>query len=179
MESVTSYFLARAAIIVVSLTVMEAIATISHRYIMHGFGWRWHKSHHTSRPSGIEKNDLYALVFAVIAIALFVAGLRWWPLWWIAIGVTLYGLIYFMVHDVLVHRRWPFRHVPRKGYLKRIYQAHRLHHAVTTKENCVSFAFVMVKPVDKLLRELKTNRQASLKADSPKRERPQHKNHHR
>lgn len=180
MESIgVSGFLARAAIVVASVVIMEAVAALSHRYIMHGFGWRWHRSHHEPHPGGVEKNDLYALVFAVIAVALFVAGLEWWPLWWIAIGVTLYGLIYFLVHDVLVHKRWPFRHVPRKGYLKRIYQAHRLHHAVTTRENCVSFAFVLVKPVDRLLRELKANQQAPLKARSPQRKRPQHRNDHR
>jgi beta-carotene 3-hydroxylase len=54
----------------------------------------------------------------------------------------------------LVHQRWPFKYVPRKGYLKRVYQAHRLHHAVQSRDGCVSFGFVYAKPVEKLVKEL-------------------------
>ena len=36
----------------------------------------------------------------------------------------------------------PWRWVPRSGYLKRLYQAHRLHHAVHGREGCVSFGFL-------------------------------------
>jgi beta-carotene 3-hydroxylase len=55
-----------------------------------------------------------------------------------------------MVHDGLVHQRWPFRYIPRRGYLKRLYMAHRLHHAVRGKEDCVSFGFLYAPPVSKL-----------------------------
>jgi beta-carotene 3-hydroxylase len=61
-------------------------------------------------------------------------------------------------HDGLVHQRWPFKYIPRKGYLKRVYQAHRLHHAVKGKDRCVSFGFVYAPPVEKLVRELQENR---------------------
>jgi beta-carotene 3-hydroxylase len=30
--------------------------------------------------------------------------------------MTLYGALYFMVHDGLVHQRWPFRYIPRRGF---------------------------------------------------------------
>ncbi len=63
-----------------------------------------------------------------------------------------------MLHDGLVHQRWPFKYVPRNGYLKRVYQAHRLHHAVQGKDGCVSFGFVYAQPVDKLVRQLDANR---------------------
>ena len=79
------------------------------------------------------------------------------PLWWVAVGLCVDGVIYFFVHDGLVHRRWPFRHVPRRGYLRRIYQAHRLHHAVPEREGCVSFGFVLVRPVAELRAELHAN----------------------
>ncbi len=31
-------------------------------------------------------------------------------------------------------RRWPFPLQPKRGYLKRLYQAHRLHHAVAGRD---------------------------------------------
>ena len=68
--------------------------------------------------------------------------------------MTLYGFLYFLAHDGLVHRRWPFRHVPRRGYLKRLYQAHRLHHAVQGKEGCVSFGFLWAPTEAGFQREL-------------------------
>ncbi len=142
-----------------TIAFMEWFASWSHKHIMHGWGWGWHKSHHEPHDGAFEKNDLYALVFSGIAIALFLAGSVWLPfLFWIALGVTIYGGLYFLLHDGLVHRRWPFRYVPRHGYLKRVYQAHRLHHAVQGKEGCVSFGFVYAQPVDKLVRQLDANR---------------------
>ena len=50
--------------------------------------------------------------------------------------------------------------IPRKSYLKRLYQAHRLHHAVDGKDGCVSFGFIYAPPVTKLVKELDRNRKA-------------------
>lgn len=149
-------FLINALIVVSTVAVMEGVAYASHRWIMHGpFGWNWHRSHHEETHGPFEKNDLYAVVFAGIAITLFALGSAWWPrLTWVAVGVTLYGLIYFVVHDGLVHQRWPFRYVPRKGYFRRLYQAHRLHHAVEGREGCVSFGFIYAPPVSDLKKQL-------------------------
>jgi beta-carotene 3-hydroxylase len=145
-------------LVVASLIAMEGVAALAHRYVMHGWGWGWHRSHHEPRPAGagpFEKNDLYALVFSLLSIGLFAAGsLLWQPLWWVALGITGYGLVYFLFHDVLVHRRLPLRWVPRRGYLKRLVQAHRLHHAVESKEGCVSFGFLYARPADRLRAEL-------------------------
>ncbi|RUT32764.1 beta-carotene hydroxylase [Arsenicitalea aurantiaca] len=153
------YFLVPAAITLATVVFMEWFAAFSHKYIMHGWGWGWHRSHHEPHEGMLEENDLYAVVFGVIAIALFWAGALWyWPLWYVALGLTIYGFLYFVAHDGLVHQRWPFKYVPRKGYLKRVYQAHRLHHAVQGRDGCVSFGFVYAKPVDKLVKELDANR---------------------
>ncbi|KAA0971959.1 beta-carotene hydroxylase [Aureimonas fodinaquatilis] len=157
METVLSY-LVPILLIVGSVVFMEWFATWSHKHIMHGWGWGWHKSHHEPHDDALEKNDLYALVFAGVAILLFLAGEWWRPLTWIGLGVTIYGFLYFVLHDGLVHQRWPFKYIPRKGYLKRVYQAHRMHHAVKGKEGCVSFGFVYAQPVDKLVKQLQTNR---------------------
>lgn len=143
-------------IVLAVVALMEVVALLSHKYIMHGWGWGWHHSHHSPRRGWFERNDLYAVVFAVLAIALIAVGtFGAWPLQWIGLGMTLYGLLYFIFHDGLVHKRWPFRYVPRKGYLRRLYMAHLLHHAVRGKEDCISFGFLYAPPVAKLQAVLK------------------------
>jgi beta-carotene 3-hydroxylase len=156
-----SGFLAPLLLVVGTVVFMECFAAWAHKHIMHGWGWAWHRSHHEPHDETLEKNDLYAAVFACIAIAMFWVGAAiYWPIWWIALGVSIYGLLYFFFHDGLVHQRWPFKFVPRKGYLKRVYQAHRLHHAVATREGCVSFGFVYAQPVERLVRDLDAQKRA-------------------
>jgi beta-carotene 3-hydroxylase len=140
-----------------AVAFMEWFAAWSHEHIMHGWGWGWHKSHHEPHDAALEKNDLYAVVFAVFSIALYFAGNWVWPLWWIALGITIYGVLYFFMHDGLVHQRWPFKYVPRKGYLKRVYQAHRMHHAVKGRDGCVSFGFVYAESAAVLRKKLQDN----------------------
>lgn len=145
------------SIVVATVVVMEAVAWASHRYIMHGWGWGWHRSHHEPHDGAFEKNDLYAVIFALVPVALFAVGSAWWPpLFWVAVGITVYGLLYFFVHDGLVHQRWPFRHQPKNPYLKRLVQAHRLHHAVEGREGCVSFGFLYAPPLRRLRDDLRT-----------------------
>ncbi len=144
-------WLYNALIVLFTVAAMEIIAALAHKYIMHGWGWGWHLSHHEPHSSRFELNDLYAVFFALLAIVLIGLGSRGvWPLQWIGAGMTLYGVLYFMVHDGLVHQRWPFRYVPRRGYLRRLYMAHRLHHAVRGREGCVSYGFLYAPPVAKL-----------------------------
>jgi beta-carotene 3-hydroxylase len=141
-----------------TVLAMEVTANLVHKYIMHGpLGWGWHKSHHEPHDEVFERNDLYAVLFAVPSVLLIYFGLRgagWMA--WVGAGFFLYGLIYFILHDVLVHRRWSLKLTPRGSYLKRLYQAHRMHHAVQGRAGCVSFGFLYAPPVDKLKSELKS-----------------------
>lgn len=146
--------------IVVSLAVfglMEGVAWWSHRHVMHGWGWVWHRSHHEPRTGLFELNDLYAVVGSAAGISLFSLG--WltgsWLVYAVATGVTLYGAAYGLFHDGLVHQRWPFTWVPRRGYLRRLIQAHRLHHAVTSRGGAVSFGFLLAPDPRALHAELK------------------------
>jgi beta-carotene 3-hydroxylase len=139
---------------------MELVATLVHRHVMHKAGWAWHKSHHEPHSNIFEKNDLYAAIFAGISIVLFLAGGFIPALWWIGLGMVAYGLLYALLHDVLVHRRIRFPGQPRNGYLKRLVQAHRLHHAVREREGAVSFGFLYAPPVATLVDELRTNRKS-------------------
>ncbi|WP_316013269.1 sterol desaturase family protein [Roseobacter sp. HKCCA0434] len=151
-------------IVLGTVIFMELAAAWIHEHVMHGrLGWGWHRSHHEPTEGHVERNDLYSVVFAGISMAFFVAGSLWWqPLWWIGIGFCVYGVIYYIFHDGLVHQRWPFRYVPKSGYLRRIYQAHRMHHAVEGREGCVSFGFVIVPPVARLRAELRDKQGGAL-----------------
>jgi beta-carotene 3-hydroxylase len=73
------------------------------------------------------------------------------------VGVLIYGVIYTLVHDGLVHQRY-FRWVPKRGYAKRLVQAHKLHHATIGKEGGVSFGFVIARDPARLKRELREQR---------------------
>jgi len=160
--------LAAASIVIATIAAMEWIAWASHKYIMHGWGWGWHRDHHERHEGFFEKNDLYALVGAAFSITMFAVGSTmvmgadaWWPATWIGLGVLGYGIIYTVIHDGLVHQRW-FRFVPRRGYLKRLVQAHHLHHATVGKEGGVSFGFVWAQRPEELKIELKRQREVGI-----------------
>lgn len=134
---------------------MEGFAWATHKYVMHSWGWGWHKSHHEPHSGPVEKNDLYAVCFAAVVILMFVAGMWVEWLWWAALGITMYGAIYFFVHDMLVHERFGLRWVPRRGYFKRLQQAHRIHHAVKSRDGAVSFGFLFAREPRRLKAELR------------------------
>jgi beta-carotene 3-hydroxylase len=149
-----------------ALVAMEAVAWAAHKYVMHGFAWAWHRDHHEPHDRLLEKNDRFALVGAALSIALFALGSplmmgarAWQPGTWLGLGVLLYGVIYTLVHDGLVHQRW-FRWVPRRGYARRLVQAHKLHHASIGKHGGVSFGFVLARRPETLKRELAAQAQA-------------------
>jgi beta-carotene 3-hydroxylase len=138
---------------------MEIFAYAAHRWVMHGPGWFLHESHHRPRTGAFELNDLYAVIFAIPSIVLLLGGVQlgWWPGFaWIGAGIATYGAIYFGFHDVIVHKRLPHRYVARSRYMKRIVQAHRLHHAVESKHGTVSFGFLWAPRADMLKRQLKS-----------------------
>ena len=155
-------------IVLVTILAMEGVAWASHKYIMHGFAWAWHRDHHEPHDKVLETNDLFGLVGAAMSIAMFALGSpwimgarAWWPATWIGLGILGYGIIYTLVHDGLVHQRY-FRWVPRSGYAKRIVQAHKLHHATIGKEGGVSFGFVLAGDPARLKAELKRQREAGI-----------------
>lgn len=146
------------SIVAVTVVLMEGVAAGVHRFVMHGFGWNWHRSHHEKRVGFFERNDLYAVFFATVSVLLFWLGSRLPPLWWVGVGMAAYGILYSLLHDGLVHRRMPMLRTPRKGYLKRLVQAHRLHHATSERRGAVSFGFLYAPPIAQLIEDLRSNR---------------------
>ncbi len=153
--------LASIVIILATIAAMEGVAWASHKYIMHGFGWGWHRDHHERHDNILEKNDLYAVVGAALSISMFMLGSplimgtnAWAPATPIGIGVLGYGILYTLAHDGLVHQRY-FRWVPKSGYAKRMVQAHKLHHATQSKEGGVSFGFLIARSPEALKADLR------------------------
>ncbi len=62
------------AIVLATFIAMEFVAWSSHKYIMHGWGWGWHRDHHEPHDNALEKNDLYGLVGAAMSISMFAIG---------------------------------------------------------------------------------------------------------
>lgn len=162
-------------IFVATVAAMEGFAYVMHRWVMHGPGWFLHASHHRPRSAETrgsaqslwEANDLYFVIFAMPSILLLLGGVQWhWGHWATACGagIAAYGIIYLGFHDIIVHRRIAHRYVARSSYMKRIVQAHRLHHAVQAKRGCVSFGFLVAPRAEVIKRELTRNREADLRA---------------
>ncbi|MFC4870539.1 sterol desaturase family protein [Negadavirga shengliensis] len=124
---------------------MEISGAVIHKYLMHGVFWNIHKTHHMRQTGIFEKNDLFSLFFGGIAILLIVVGMdgydfRFWTGW----GMSLYGISYFLLHDLLIHRRMKLFKGPQSGYLAAMIRAHRAHHAHNQKHNAVSFGLFIV-----------------------------------
>jgi beta-carotene 3-hydroxylase len=146
---------------------MEGFAWFTHKYVMHGFMWVWHQSHHEPRLGAFELNDLFAAVFATPAIVAIYFGVHGYPpLLPIGLGITAYGAMYAMFHDGLVHRRYPVPLNGKSKFWKQLIQAHRIHHAVSTKEGAVSFGFLVAPPVRKLKADLATIQSRATSANA-------------
>ena len=154
------------SLFLLTIAAMEGLAYGAHRWVMHGPGWFLHESHHRTRTGPFEYNDLYAVIFAIPSFILLLGGAQygwWWGCTWIGAGIAAYGAIYFGFHDWIVHQRLPGRFVARSTYMKRIVQAHRLHHVVETKEGAVSFGFLVAPRPEVLKVELAKGDRAGVR----------------
>lgn len=131
--------------IALGLAVMEISGWWIHKYLMHGPLWKIHQTHHRPSKSFFEWNDLFSLFFGAISVALIVLGAEDLDYrFWIGIGISLYGLLYFVLHDVLVHRRLKWFDRPKNNFLKAIFRAHQAHHRSNQRDDAVSFGLFWV-----------------------------------
>ena len=140
-------YLLLTAIVVV---LMEAATWLTHKFIMHGFGWYLHEDHHQpGYPHVFEKNDAFFIVGAIPRILLFWFGTRGGInyLFFIGLGILIYGTLYFLVHDVLIHRRFKWFDKTNNWYLKGLRKAHKMHHKHLGKEEgeCFGMLYVPMK----------------------------------
>lgn len=123
----------------------EFVAWFTHKFIMHGMLWSWHKSHHTVHNHSLEKNDLFALVFSLPSIGLlyYFTQVNYNPyLISVGIGIFCYGLFYLIFHDIIVHQRLKWKPEKKSRYLQRMIHAHYIHHSKHTKDGCEAFGFL-------------------------------------
>jgi beta-carotene 3-hydroxylase len=117
--------------IIVCLAVfvlMEGVAWFLHKYVMHGFGWYLHKDHHYPRKGRFEKNDLFAVFFSLISFLFILTGIVTGFNFNLAVGI---GIIFYGIS-----------YQPKSKYIKRILNAHGIHHAMSTPKTGVNFGFL-------------------------------------
>jgi beta-carotene 3-hydroxylase len=123
---------------------MEGVAWFLHKYVMHGVGWFLHEDHHRYTKNRFEKNDVFGAFFAVLSFILILFGffggfdIRLF----IGIGVAMYGMGYFLVHDIFFHHRINIKYRPKSKYIKRVLHAHAMHHQKSTAHDGICFGFL-------------------------------------
>jgi beta-carotene 3-hydroxylase len=134
-------------IVLAGFVGMEGVAWLTHKYVMHGLLWIWHKDHHKKETEGfLEHNDFFFLLFALPGIAGLYFGMKsdyntWF---WIGLGITLYGFCYFLVHDIFIHQRFKIFRTANNWYFKAIRRAHKIHHKHLGKEQGECFGMLWV-----------------------------------
>jgi beta-carotene 3-hydroxylase len=134
-------------ILLLAFITMEGVAWAAHKYIMHGFLWHLHQDHHTKNPNSFfEKNDYFFVLFAIPGILFIFLGTLFNMPYALAIGlgITLYGFIYFLIHEIFIHQRFKFLKITNKKYLKAIRRAHKIHHKHTHKEHGECFGMLWI-----------------------------------
>ncbi len=128
---------------------MEFVAWFAHKYVMHGFLWYLHKDHHQHKPGFWEKNDAFFLIFAIPSAACYIVGsavAEMLPVFFVGVGISLYGLAYFLVHDIFIHQRFKIFTRTNHRYLKAIRKAHKVHHKHLDPEDGECFGMLVVPP---------------------------------
>ena len=125
--------------------LMEGAAWSAHKYLMHGFLWRIHEDHHQPTGHTFQKNDLFFLIFAIPSWLCIMLGLMYAISFstGFGLGIAAYGIVYFLVHDVLIHRRFKWFDNTQNSYFRAIRKAHKVHHKNQFKEDGECFGMLI------------------------------------
>lgn len=135
-------------ILIATFIFMEFMAWFTHKYVMHGFMWKFHEDHHEPTPGFAEKNDVFFLIFAVPSWLCIMFGMMAGNDFrlYIGAGIALYGITYFLVHDIFIHQRMRFLRRSNNVYFQAIRKAHKVHHKHRGKEEGECFGMLVVPP---------------------------------
>ena len=134
-------------VFILTFCIMEFMAWFTHKYVMHGFLWSLHADHHKKdHDSWFERNDAFFIFYAVISITCFYTwsngtfdlGLA------IGLGILVYGIAYFFVHDIFIHQRFKLLRNANNRYAKALRRAHKMHHKHIGKEEGECFGMLVV-----------------------------------
>lgn len=134
------------SIVIASFWAMEFVAWFAHKYVMHTFGWWLHQDHHNPTESAFQKNDWFALIFAIPSWLNMMFGIMAGVdfRFYIGLGILLYGIAYVTVHEVVIHNRWGTRSKIKHWYFQGLARAHFAHHKHKTKEDGECFGMLVV-----------------------------------
>ncbi|MEI7508872.1 MAG: carotene hydroxylase [Flavobacterium sp.] len=140
-------YLEFAGITIATFLVMETITWLTHKFVMHGFLWFLHEDHHQPKyQSFFEKNDWFFVIFAIPSILLFYNGVN--PelnfLFFIGLGILLYGMAYFFIHEIIIHQRIKMFTRTKIKYFVGLRKAHKIHHKHLGKEDGECFGMLYV-----------------------------------
>jgi len=132
--------------LLLAFITMEFTAWFMHKYVMHGIFWKIHEDNHQPTPHFFEKNDLFFLIFAIPSWLCIMLGFMNNNSFSIGFGfgIAAYGIVYFLVHDVLIHRRFKWFDKTQNRYFKAIRKAHKVHHKNQNKEKGECFGMLVV-----------------------------------
>lgn len=124
---------------------MEFVAWLAHKFLMHGVLWSIHRDHHQPTGHKFQRNDLFFLIFAIPSWLCIMLGFIYAKPLSIGLGFgfTLYGIVYFIFHEVIVHRRYSWLDNLNNKYIRALKAAHRGHHEIAEKEDGVSFGLLI------------------------------------
>ena len=126
--------------------IMEFMAWSTHRFVMHGFMWYFHEDHHVPHQKIFERNDVFFLIYAIPSWLCIMLGMMNASVVSVSIGfgILLYGIAYFLVHDVLIHRRFKWFDKTDNWYFRALRKAHKVHHKNQGKEEGQCFGMLWV-----------------------------------
>ncbi|MEO6168278.1 MAG: beta-carotene hydroxylase, partial [Chitinophagales bacterium] len=104
-----------------------------------------HKTHHLPGKSIFEWNDLFSLFFGGIAVWLIFSGLKESDnRFWAGVGIASYGILYFILHDVMIHGRMRLMRYSGNRYIRALIRAHKVHHKQLERVGSESFGLLWV-----------------------------------
>lgn len=117
-------------VVVVTFGAMEWVAWASHKYLMHGLLWVLHRDHHRGPRGRLQRNDAFFVLFAIPSWLCIMLGMMNGSTLAVAIGagIALYGVAYFLVHEVFIHRRLKLWRDTQSVYWLAVRKAHLQHH---------------------------------------------------
>jgi beta-carotene 3-hydroxylase len=134
-------------VLLFAFVLMEISAWATHKYLMHGIMWLFHRDHHVKGEENfLEKNDIFFLIFAIPSWLGIMLGMIYNQYFfvWMGYGIAVYGLAYFLVHDVFIHRRFKWIKNIDTPYFHAIRKAHKVHHKKQDKEHGECFGMLWV-----------------------------------
>ena len=126
---------------------MEAWAWFMHKFLLHGPFWFLHKSHHSVNPGWFEWNDLVSVIYGIAASFFMIKGIQHENLLLpLGLGITVYGIVYFIFHDIIIHRRIKVKYKFTSPYINRLIRAHKIHHKHMGRKGSEAFGFLYADP---------------------------------